>query len=86
MRSGGRAVGAGEMVVVGDEYRDDYVGPREVGMTALLLRRPVGADEGEVARAIHRPGKASEEEGAETVASLVEVVDYVKRVNQAERW
>lgn len=82
--SGGRAVELGEVVVVGDDYEEDYVSPRGVGMRALLLRRPPDEGEGKAVRAVHRSGKSEAEEEAEAVASLVEVVDYLEKVNSEE--
>ena len=81
---GGRAVGSGEILVVGDDLRDDYLVPREAGFRALLLRRPPNADGEKAVQALHSLGKPEAEEKAEKVLSLVDVVEYLKRVNQEE--
>lgn len=86
MAQGKRAVGAGEILVVGDDLEEDFLVPRAAGFRALLLRRARAPDGAEPARAVHRLGKPEEEEAADKVGSLLDVVDYVKAVNKEERW
>lgn len=74
-RAGG--VPADEAVHVGDEVICDYDGATSAGFSALLLRRP--GPEGESAH------KEDDEElqGRNVIASLEEVVDWVKAINSA---
>ncbi|GAA5906373.1 hypothetical protein JCM8208_003533 [Rhodotorula glutinis] len=70
---------ADAVLVVGDEAVSDYEAPRQVGMQSLLLRRlPVG----EHARSSYSDNESAVAE-AYTIASLLELVEFVKQVKGA---
>ncbi|BGP44231.1 hypothetical protein JCM10450v2_000042 [Rhodotorula kratochvilovae] len=71
---------AEEVLVVGDELASDYEAPRRAGLRSLLLRRD--SPTGEHARASYD----DEQDGlaeVETVGSLEEVAEWVRRENRA---
>ncbi|BGP28301.1 hypothetical protein JCM10296v2_000033 [Rhodotorula toruloides] len=71
-----------EVLVVGDEFESDYEAPRKAGLRSVLLRRTTS--NGQHARASYQDdetGLRSED----TVASLMDVVEYIKRENEGAR-
>ncbi|BGO98929.1 haloacid dehalogenase-like hydrolase [Rhodotorula toruloides] len=71
-----------EVLVVGDEFESDYEAPRKAGLRSLLLRRP--ASNGQHARASYQDDETGLRSD-ETVASLMDVVEYIKRENEEAR-
>ncbi|BGP21160.1 haloacid dehalogenase-like hydrolase [Rhodotorula toruloides] len=80
--SGGEELSPDEVLVVGDEFESDHEAPRRAGLRSLLLRRQ--KSNGQHARASCQDDETSLR-SEDTVRSLMDVVEFIKRENEGVR-